>query len=41
MAYSFMKLTTRQKDALGHIAEHCRKAAELAAELTWERFITD
>ena len=36
-----MKLTTRRRDALGHITEHCRKAAELAAELTQERFTAD
>ena len=36
-----MKLTTRQRDALGHISENCRKAAELAAELTQERLLED
>ena len=36
-----MKLTTRQKDALVHIAENCRKAVELPAELTQEKLVLD
>ena len=36
-----MNLTTRQKDALGHIAENCRKAAEISVDLTRERFAAD
>ena len=36
-----MKLTIRQKDALGHIADHCRKAAELSAEISLEQVVAD
>ncbi len=36
-----MMLTTRQRDALGHIAENCRKALEFASELTPERLAAD